>query len=101
MPLNDDQKRTLLVNLARDKAEHLRNEIARLAEQAKKQDHSGLTPQQRALGEAALQRAMESIQRVVDNVEAAMALSEKMAQEGGGPAPPDGPAEPTSEGGES
>ena len=81
MPLNDDQKRTLLTNLARDKAENLRNEIARVMAEAGAQDHSHLSPEDRALGEQALRNALASAQRMVANLEAAMKLSEEMEAE--------------------
>lgn len=81
MPLNDDQKRMLLTNLARDKAENLRNEIARMASEAKSRERPDLSDEDRQRGEHALQRAMESAQRLVANLEKAMALASEMAQE--------------------
>ena len=80
MPLNDDQKRALLTNLARDKAEHLRDEINRLAREATGADHSDLSDAQRALGEYALQRAMQSVQRMVENLEEALKLAQRVAE---------------------
>ena len=81
MPLNEDQKRTLLTNLARDKAENLRNEIARIAREALAKDHPDLSEEDRARGELALQRALQSAERMVANLDAAMKLSEQMEQE--------------------
>lgn len=82
MPLNDDQKRALLTNLARDKAEHLRDQIKRLAREAAETDHSDLTDAQRALGEYALRRAMESVQRMVENLEEALEIAQRVAEGG-------------------
>ena len=82
MPLNDDQKRALLNNLARDKAEHLRDEINRLARDAAATDHSHLSDAQRALGEYALRRAMESVQRMVENLEEALKIAQRVADGG-------------------
>lgn len=81
MPLNDDQKRLLLTNLARDKAENLRNELLRTIEQAKANPPAGLSEENRKLGEYAMQRALESAQRMVENLEKAMKLAEEMATE--------------------
>lgn len=83
MPLNDDQKRALLTNLARDKAEHLRDEIHRLARETAQNDHADLSDAQRALGEYALRRAMESVQRMVENLEEALKIAQRVAE--GGP----------------
>ena len=82
MALNDDQKRLLQTNLARDKAEQLLAELKRTAEEASQQDRPDLTPQQRLMGEMALKNAMASAQRMVDNLNAAMRLAEQMCQEG-------------------
>ena len=81
MPRDEGQKRTLLTNLARDKAENLRNEIARVMAEAAEKDHSHLSPEDRALGEQALRKALASAQRMVANLEAAMKLSEEMEAE--------------------
>jgi hypothetical protein len=81
MPFNDDQKRTLLTNLARDKAENLRNEIARISAEARAQNRSDISEGDRRLGEYALQRALESAQRLVASLEKAMQLSEEMTRE--------------------
>lgn len=80
MPLNDDQKRALLTNLARDKAEHLRDEIHRLARETAQNDHGDLSDAQRALGEYALRRAMESVQRMVENLEQALKIAQRVAE---------------------
>jgi hypothetical protein len=81
MPLNDDQRRTLLTNLARDKAENLRNEISRIIAEAETRDFSHLSEEDRTLGELAMRRALESAQRMVTNLEAAMKLSEEIEAE--------------------
>ena len=81
MPFNEDQQRTLLTNLARDKAENLRNEIARLMAEAKTTPRPDLSEEDRAFGEYAQQRAMESAQRMVTNLEHALKLAEEMARE--------------------
>lgn len=81
MHFDEHQKRTLLTNLARDKAENLRNEIARIMADARNKERPDLSPEQRALGEYALQRALESAQRMIANLKAAMELSEQIAKE--------------------
>lgn len=83
MPLNEDQQRALLTNLARDKAENLRNEIARIITEVKtSSDRPDLTEEERKLGEYALQRALQSAQRMVTNLEHAMKLADEMVEEG-------------------
>jgi hypothetical protein len=77
----DSQKRLLLTNLARDKAENLRNEIRRMKAEAMTGDHSHLTPEQRLLGEQALQRAMASAERMLASLEQALKLAEEMQDE--------------------
>jgi len=81
MSLNEHQKRTLLTNLARDKAENLRNEIRRVQREAQERDHSHLSPEQRAMGEHALNKALESAERLLANLETAMRLSEQITQD--------------------
>jgi molecular chaperone GrpE (heat shock protein) len=81
MPLNEDQERALLTNLARDRAENLRNEIIRMMEEARSTPRPDLTEEQRQLGEAAMRKALESAQRMVDNLDHALGLAEKMADE--------------------
>lgn len=78
MSLSDEQRETLQVNAARDRAEQLLAEMQKAFADAHANapDREGLTDEQRELGELAMKRAMESTQRMIDSLNAALAIAQ-------------------------
>ncbi len=76
MPFNHDQRQRLQTNLARDKAEALLEGLLQARAEAEQRiandDH--LDPQRVAKGRHAMQRAIESAQRMVDSLNSAMEI---------------------------
>lgn len=87
MPLNDDQREMLQVNAARDRAEQLLSEMKKaFAEaEANAESRADLTDEQRELGELAMRKAMESTQRMLDSLNAALEIAQDAID---GPEPP-------------
>ncbi len=74
MALNDDQRRMLQTNLARDKAEALLEGLKRARAEAEDRivGADNLDPQRIEQGRHAMQRAIEAAQRMVDSLNSAM-----------------------------
>ncbi len=78
MSLKDEQREALQVNAARDRAEQLLAEMKKaFAEaQANIPEREDLSDEQRELGELAMRKAMESTQRMLDSLNAALAIAQ-------------------------
>jgi hypothetical protein len=83
MSLNEDQRRLLQTNLARDKAEALLQGLLRARSEAEQRIAASrdMDPQRIEQGRHAMQKAIESAQRMVDSLNSAMAcLADEMSQ---------------------
>lgn len=83
MSLNEDQRRLLQTNLARDKAEALLQGLLKARSEAEQRIAASrdMDPQRIEQGRHAMRRAIESAQRMVDSLNSAMeCLADEMGQ---------------------
>jgi predicted Zn-dependent protease with MMP-like domain len=79
MALKKKQQVELRTNLARDKAEALLQGLldAKAIAEADKERLAGMTPEQLALGRQAMDNAIASAQRMLENLEAALKIARR------------------------